>query len=309
MPVTRRTLLSLTGQCLVAAAAESLFPFRVSAQRLPGDHIAAPAASALPNVKDSIKFAVIGDTGTGGREQYQIGKLLNDARARFPYAFVTMMGDNMYGGQGPSDFVRKFETPYKPILDAGVSFYATLGNHDDPAQRFYKPFNMDGKRYYSFRRGDVEFFVLDSTYMAPIQVAWLKDVLPKSNAKWKIPYMHHPIYSSGEKHGSEEDLRALIEPLFRDNGVDVVFAGHEHFYERVKPQKGIFYFTEGGSAKLREGNIRVGSAMTEKGFDTDNSFMLVEIDKDQMFFQTISRAGAVVDSGIVPRREARVGTQ
>jgi len=303
MPVTRRTLLSLTGQCLVAAAAESLFPFRVGAQGLPGDHIAAPAASALPNVKDSIKFAVIGDTGTGGREQYQIGKLLNDARARFPYAFVTMMGDNMYGGQGPSDFVKKFEMPYKPILDAGVNFYATLGNHDDPAQRFYKPFNMDGKRYYSFRKGDVEFFVLDSTYMAPIQVSWLKDVLPKSNAKWKIPYMHHPIYSSGAKHGSEEDLRALIEPLFRDNGVDVVLAGHEHFYERVKPQKGIFYFTEGGSAKLREGNIRVGSAMTEKGFDTDNSFMLVEIDKDQMFFETISRMGKVIDSGIVPRRE------
>ena len=307
MPLTRRTLLSLTGQCLAVAAAESLLPFRAGAQGLPGDRIAAATPPTLPNIKDSIKFAVIGDTGTGGREQYQIGKLLNDARARFPYEFVTMMGDNMYGGQGPSDFVKKFETPYKPILDANVNFYATLGNHDDPAQRFYKPFNMDGKRYYSFRKGDVEFFVLDSTYMAPVQVSWLKDVLPKSNAKWKIPYMHHPIYSSGEKHGSEEDLRALIEPLFRDNGVDVVFAGHEHFYERLTPQKGIFYFTEGGSAKLREGNIRVGSAMTAKGFDTDNTFMLVEIAGDQMFFETISRTGRVVDSGIVPRREVAPG--
>ncbi len=111
------------------------------------------------------------------------------------------------------------------------------------------------------------------------------------------------MYSSGEKHGSEEDLRTLVEPLFRDNGVDVVFAGHEHFYERVKPQKGIYYFTEGGSAKLREGNIRVGSPMTAKGFDTDNTFMLVEIDKDQMFFETISRTGRVIDSGSVPRRE------
>ena len=302
MSLTRRNLLSLTGQCLVAAAAQSVFPFRTAAQDLPGAHIG-PTASALPNAKDSIKFAVIGDTGTGGREQYQIGKLLGDARSRFRYEFVTMMGDNMYGGQGPSDFVKKFETPYKPILDANVPFYAALGNHDDPAQRFYKPFNMDGKRYYSFRKGDVEFFVLDSTYMAPVQVDWLKDVLPKSNAKWKIPYMHHPMYSSGEKHGSEEDLRALVEPLFLDHGVDVVFAGHEHFYERVKPQKGIYYFTEGGSAKLREGNIRVGSAMTAKGFDTDNSFMLVEIVNDQMFFETISRTGKVIDSGSVPRRE------
>lgn len=307
MPVSRRTLLSLTGQCLVAAAADGLLPFRASAQGLAGDHLAAPGTSALPNVKDSIKFAVIGDTGTGGREQYQIGKLLSDARARFPYQFVTMMGDNMYGGQGPSDFVKKFETPYKPILDAGVNFYATLGNHDDPAQRFYKPFNMEGKRYYSFRKGDVEFFVLDSTYIAPVQVDWLKDVLPKSNAKWKIPYMHHPMYSSGEKHGSEVDLRTLVEPLFVDNGVDVVFAGHEHFYERLKPQREIYYFTEGGSAKLREGNIRVGSAMTAKGFDTDNSFMLVEIDKDRMFFETISRTGKVIDSGSLPRREVASG--
>jgi 3',5'-cyclic AMP phosphodiesterase CpdA len=215
-----------------------------------------------------------------------------------------MMGDNMYGGEGPSDFVKKFETPYKPILDAGVKFYASLGNHDDPSQRFYKPFNMEGKRYYAFRKGDVEFFVLDSTYMSPAQIDWLKDVLPKSDAKWKIAYMHHPLYSSGEKHGSEVDLRTLIEPLFIANGVDVVFAGHEHFYERLKPQHGIYYFTEGGSAKLRAGNLRVGSAMTAKGFDTDNSFMLVEISKDQMFFETISRKSQVIDSGVVPRRDA-----
>jgi hypothetical protein len=96
------------------------------------------------------------------------------------------------------------------------------------------------------------------------------------------------------------DLRQLVEPLFVEHGVDVVFAGHEHFYERMKPQKGIYYFTEGGSAKLREGNIRVGSALTEKGFDRDNTFMLVEINKDDIFFETISRAARVVDTGIVP---------
>jgi hypothetical protein len=262
-----------------------------------------PPASVLPNDKDSVKFAVIGDTGTGGSAQYQIGKLLNDARARFPYEFVIMMGDNMYGGEGPSDFVKKFETPYKPILDAGIKFYASLGNHDDPAQRFYKPFNMDGKRYYTFRKDDVEFFVLDSTYMSPMQVEWIRDVLPKSDAKWKIPYFHHPLYSSGEKHGSEEDLRTLLEPVFIASGVDVVFSGHEHFYERMKPQKGIYYITQGGSAKLREGNIRVGSPMTAKGFDTDNSFTLVEILDDQLYFETISRRGQVVDAGTFVRRE------
>ena len=50
-------------------------------------------------------------------------------------------------------------------------------------------------------------------------------------------------------------LRTQLEPLFLKYGVNVVFAGHEHFYERIKPQKGIAYFITGGSAKLREGNI------------------------------------------------------
>jgi 3',5'-cyclic AMP phosphodiesterase CpdA len=250
-----------------------------------------------------VKFAVIGDTGTGGREQYEVARLLWDAHARFPYEFVLMMGDNMYGGQGPKDFVKKFETPYKPILDAGIKFYATLGNHDDPAQRYYKPFNMDGKRYYTFSKGDVQFFVLDSTYMSPAQLDWLKTELPASKAHWKIAYFHHPLYSSGKTHGSEVDLRTLVEPLFIQHGVNVVFAGHEHFYERVKPQNGIYYFTEGGSAKLREGNIRVGSALTVKGFDTDNTFMLVELSKEQLYFETISRTNQVVDAGALTRLE------
>jgi hypothetical protein len=265
--------------------------------------------STLPKDRDSVKFLVIGDTGTGGRQQYEVGARIAEAYKHFPFEFAIMLGDNLYGTEGPSAYVNKFEKPYKPLLDAGVKFYATLGNHDEPSQRFYKPFNMDGKRYYSFRKGDVEFFALDSTYMTPDQVKWLNGALEKSDAKWKIPYFHHPIYSSGAKHGSELDLQLLIEPPFLSSGVDVVFSGHEHFYERLKPQKGIYYFTQGGGAKLREGNIKTKSPMTAKGFDTDNSFTLVEILKDQMFFETISRRGQIVDSGTLLRREVTSSTQ
>ena len=69
----------------------------------------------------------------------------------FPFEFAIMVGDNLYGGEGPTDFRRKFEEPYKPLLDAGVKFYAALGNHDDPTQRFYKNFNMNGERFYTFK--------------------------------------------------------------------------------------------------------------------------------------------------------------
>ena len=232
-----------------------------------------------------------------------------DARAGFPFEFVLMLGDNLYGGGSPRDFEKKFSLPYKPVLDAGVPFYAALGNHDDPAiQTRYKPFNMNGERYYSFTKGPAEFFVLDSSYMTPQQTRWLEKALSDSNAKWKIAYMHHPIYSSGKRHGSDVQLRAFIEPLFIKYGVSVALAGHEHFYERMRPQKGVAYFTAGSAGKLREGNIQHGP-LFEAGFDTDLCFMLMEISGDELHFQVISRLGATVDKGVVMRRTEDTSTR
>ena len=253
----------------------------------------------LPNKKDSLHFAVIGDSGTGDRNEYEIARQMVAFRAKFPYAMVLMMGDNLYGGESPQDFKAKFEEPYKDLLAAGVKFYASLGNHDDPKQRFYKPFNMNGQRYYTFKANDrVRFFVLDSNYMDPQQLNWLASELKGSNSPWKICFFHHPLYSSGKQHGSDVDLRRFLEPLFLEYGVKVVLAGHEHFYERLKPQKGIYYFISGGSAKLRRDNI-ARTNLTAKGFDQDNHFMLMEIDGDTLYYQTISRPGTTIDTGVV----------
>ena len=102
-------------------------------------------------------------------------------RQQFPYEFVIMVGDNIYGGNSAKDFDRKFALPYKPLLDSGVKFYATLGNHDDPSERFYTPFNMNGERYYSFKPADgARFFALDSTYMDEKQLKWFDDQLAAS---------------------------------------------------------------------------------------------------------------------------------
>jgi 3',5'-cyclic AMP phosphodiesterase CpdA len=136
--------------------------------------------------------------------------------------------------------------------------------------------------------------------MKPQQLAWLEKELQNSGSDWKICYFHHPLYSSGAFHGPSTDLRLLLEPLFIKYGVQVVFAGHEHVYERVKPQKGIYYFTEGASGSLRQGNLR-DKGQTAVGYDQDRSFMLVEIAGDELYFQTISRTGLTVDSGVIPR--------
>jgi 3',5'-cyclic AMP phosphodiesterase CpdA len=261
-------------------------------------------ATALPNKNGSFKFAVLGDFGTGDRTQYDLAEQMRRLYERFKFEIVVLVGDNIYGSERPQDFKKKFEDPYKPLLDAGVKFYASLGNHDAREQRYYKLFNMDGKLYYTFSpKADVRFFILESTYPEPEQIKWVETELQASGSNWKIPVFHHPLYSSGERHGSDTELRDVLEPLFVKYNVSVVLTGHDHFYERVKPQKDITYFVVGSGGQLRKGNIDRTTGITAAGFDTDLTFLAVEIDADQMYFNAISRQGTVVDSGVLTRRK------
>jgi predicted phosphodiesterase len=282
--------------------------------------LAAAAARAqnitLPNKESSVRFMIIGDTGRGDRGQNETAQMMEKVHAKFPYTFVIMVGDNMYGADTPGDYVRKFEDPYKPLIAKGVKFYAALGNHDNPNQRFYKQFNMNGERFYTFRgsagglakltEGGVRFFAIDSNYLDKSQLDWLAKELAASGSDWKIAFFHHPLYSSGKTHGSALETRAVLEPLFVKEHVSVVFTGHDHFYERIKPQKGILHFVVGAGGSLRKGDIR-RTDMTDKGFDTDYSFLIAEIDGDQMYFQAISRTGDTIDSGVFKRPDAGNG--
>jgi hypothetical protein len=262
-----------------------------------------PAAQDIPLLReaDSLKLAVIGDNGTGDRPQYEVGAQMAAARASFPFEMVLMAGDNMYGSQNPEDFVDKFERPYAALLEAGVPFFATLGNHDKPTNRSYKGFNMNGERYYTFARQHVRFYVFDTNMMDPDQLAWIERTLAAPHDGWKICLFHHPLYSNAGRHGSNVELRVALEPLMVRHGVSLAFTGHDHIYERIKPQKGITHFVIGNSGKLRRGDLEP-SPTSAAGFDQDQAFMLVEIAGDEMRFQTISRTGRVVDSGAIRRR-------
>jgi predicted phosphodiesterase len=258
----------------------------------------------LPNKPGSLKFAVIGDSGQPGDGQTAIAAQMAGWRARFPFELVLMTGDNLYGRERPHDYENKFSIPYKPLIGAGVKFYASLGNHDDDGQTQYKLFNMNGRKYYSFRpKNGVRFFALDSNYVDDKQLDWLARELAASGSDWKIAFFHHPLYSSGETHGSADAQRELLEPLFVKHGVDVVITGHEHFYERTKPQKGVAYFIVGSSSKLRKGDLRK-SGLTASGNDSSYAFMLVEIEGDDMHFQAVSGKGATLDAGSIRRVEA-----
>ena len=152
---------------------------------------------------------------------------------------------------------------------------------------------MDGRTYYTFKAPteDVRFFALETDYLNAPQVAWLEKELASANERWKIPYFHHPLYSSGKRHGSHTDLAAVLEPLFLKAGVSVVFAGHDHFYERTKPQKGIVLLRHRVRRPAAKRGIDRRTGLTALGFDTDQAFLVAEIDGDQLYFNAISRLG------------------
>jgi predicted MPP superfamily phosphohydrolase len=264
----------------------------------------------LPNADGSLKFLAFGDFGTGTRWQYETAAQMVKTREKFPFELALLLGDNLYGGSRPQDYSNLFEKPYKLLLDAGVKFYAALGNHDNRNQTSYKSFNMEGKEYYSYKapKQSVRFFVLNSTYPSPEQTKWFEDELKGSEEDWKIVSMHHPLYSSGGRHGSDVALRDALEPLMVRYNVSVVFTGHDHFYERIKPQKGIAHFVIGSGGKLAAGDLEKNSPLTARGFDTDYAFLAGEVVADQMYFNGITRTGGIMDSGIIGRRTDSAGS-
>lgn len=267
---------------------------------------AAPQLAPLHGGSGALRFAVIGDHGTGEEPQYEVARQLLKAHAIVPFEFVLMAGDNLYGSQKPRDFIDKFEIPYGPLLRMGIPFYGTLGNHDQPGNRSYAPFHMNGQRYYSFVKGPARFFVLDTNFVDRQQLAWLDGALQSAVEPWKIVCFHHPIYSDGNRHGPDVSLRIVLEPMLVRYGVDVVVSGHEHIYERIRPQKGITYFVVGSSGQLRRGGM-TPSPLTAAGFDQDRVFLLASIAGDELTFQAISRTRQAVDSGAITRRGASDG--
>ena len=299
------TLVAALAVWLVVRAARDEAP--VSARRIdvrplaPGDD-----GVSLPRKPGSLRFAVIGDAGRGDSRQYDTAREMARWRDRVEFTFVLMLGDNNYGGPEPAEYARRFEQPYAPLLQAGVTFHAALGNHDPPGQPDYPPFNMGGNRYYSFVKefgllkalapNTAQFFAVDTVNLDREQVAWLGRELAASKADWQIVFYHHPPYTSGRYASDATRVRRALEPLFVRHGVDVGFGGHEHVYERLVPINGVLYFTSGSAGALRPDDLRA-SALTAVGFDDDTHFMLIEIAGNDLYFQAVSRTGQTVDSG------------
>jgi len=309
-PLPKQLEYDFVGRSIVIRDVDAAVVVDYIPDALPAQRVAPPPAAAaapvppgavsplpMPQIRGGTVFALMGDSGSGDQAQQAVAQAMltyfNTAR-HFP--FVLMLGDNLYD----DDYTNEFSVPYKPLIDRGVQFYAALGNHDRDLEIHFKPFNMNDVDRYSFDQGNARFVALNSNHPAdPLQIKWLDQVYADAGTKWRIAFFHHPLYSSGLHAAESRDvIRPALEPALTRNHVDVVFSGHEHLYERIKPQHEVKYFVSGGGGRYLYDYQP--SAFDEVGL-SQHHFMVAEIAGDRMFFEAITHTQQLIDCGVIYR--------
>jgi hypothetical protein len=227
------------------------------ALRIAPDRAAGPTLTPTPTPTPSptesptpepVRFAVVGDFGTGGAAQARVATRMCRWRANHPFNLVVTTGDNIYPDGDPDLFDTEFFEPYACLLDHGVRFRATLGNHDvltrDGRPEINEPaFGMCARNYVVRKKG-VRFVFADSN---GINRDWLRRALTAEKGdRWTIVAFHHPVFSSGTGHGSTPGFRPGLPRMFRRKGVDLALAGHDHVYSVSNRLGGIRYVVTGG---------------------------------------------------------------
>ncbi|EAW37786.1 metallophosphoesterase [Lyngbya sp. PCC 8106] len=255
---------------------------------------------SIPTTEPLLRFVSVADTGTGEAEQYAVAKAMTRYHEKHPFNLAILAGDNIYPNGEIDRIEAVFEKPYQRLLEQGVKFQACLGNHDIRTQNGdlqvrYPGFNMQG-RYYTFRRGPVQFFALDTNKSADwsTQLAWLEEQLRRSDATWKIVFAHHPIYSSGV-YGVNETLIKKLTPLFKTYGVQLYINGHEHNYERTRAIEGTTYLVCGAGAKSRPVKRSEWTEYSTREF----SFAALDVYADQIIVRGINTQNQVFDEGAI----------
>ena len=251
---------------------------------------------------------VLGDSGCGLPTQLAV----RDRMLATPVDIMIHTGDMIYEDGAAADFNPQFFVPYQDFLRELV-FWPTLGNHDvltaggQPwRDAFYTPANnaAGSENYYSFNFGNAHVTVLNSnasTSPGSAQYVFLDQDLAASAALWKFVVFHHTIYSSGST-GSNTTIRNKLLPLLDRYGVDLVFMGHDHDYERTKPLRGdvvvdpgqgTVYITTGGGGKSIGS---VGSSSFTAYAESAYHFTRVAVDGGTLVEQMIRADGTVGDS-------------
>lgn len=252
---------------------------------------------------DHARFAVVGDLGSGNEDE---GAVVRGIQAWAP-EFVVAPGDIVYNSGAYEEFGPRFFVPYAPLLGS-VPFYPALGNHDVRTEdgapylaAFALPSEPGGERWYTFRHGPAQFWCLDSTRSlrpGSPQYDWLARDGAASTARWKIAFFHHPPFSSG-LHGPNGPIQRDLAPLLARLGFDLVLSGHEHHYERFRPQGGVTYVVTGGGGGML---YRAAGGPSTAAVRNEHHFVGVTIAGDTLALRAIGERGRVLDAHAIRAR-------
>ncbi len=319
--MNRRQFLAAAGGVVGATASGSLlaghvWPLLAKEDLIPGR---APEVElrpeAWPTEQDRLRFAAVGDNGSGGRQAMAVARRMAQTYQTDPFELVSLLGDICYYGNFADRYDEVFRRPMGPLLDAGVGFELAIGNHDEALRHsdegiaeIEAELRLLGtpSTYYTTSHGPVDFFHLDSSVPgvfgpgSDTQWEWLDDVLASSTNQWKIVTLHHPLYSSG-RHGSTHAARERLEPILTRRHVDLVLAGHDHDYERTHPQHGVTHVVSGGGCKT----TAVGRSRFTAAAASALQFLLVDIVGDRLTASCIGVDGGVIDRFDLRAREGR----
>jgi acid phosphatase type 7 len=250
----------------------------------------------------SFSFAVVGDSGSGGKGQLKVASLL---RCLEP-DLILHTGDVVYPAGEERHYDRRFFAPYEDIIKE-VPIFPVLGNHDVRTgtgtaflENFHPPLGSPGstKRYYSFDWGDAHFVALDSELYygdeggkAEQQKAFLERDLAATGRRWKVAFLHRSPYGSS-RHGGDDRVRQDLEPILARHEVDLVFAGHDHVYERTIPIKGVTYVVSGGGGRRL---YPAGKGPLTACARSAHHAVLVYVDGARLSLEAIEPDGTVID--------------
>jgi hypothetical protein len=249
-----------------------------------------------PDSDQPVRFVAFGDSGTGSADQ----RAIRDEIMKVPHDLTIHVGDIAYSYGTIAELETRTFDVYAPLLRYSPVF-PVAGDHEhetDEAAPFRAVFALPGnERWFSFDWGPIHFAAIDTDEDLALQAAWLDDDLAATDRAWKIVYLHEPPYSSGE-HGSHDYVREPFAPIFEAHGVQLVFSGDDHDYERTTPQNGVTYIvTGGGGGGLRPVGESDFTAYAESIFH----FVQVEVTGDELTLRAIDRHGDELDSVVIPR--------
>lgn len=262
-------------------------------------------------------FVVLGDSGRGSRAQYDVA--LQMQRVEPTPDFILHTGDLVYFDGARHRYESRFFAPYRPLLSR-VTFWPCLGNHDVdddqaalPYQEVFElppngPEGLPADHNYWFDYASCRVAVLDSNadegVLRDAIAPWLRAVMGAAGPRWRFVVFHHPPYTGG-KYAPDQRLQRTVVPVIDETGVDVVFNGHDHNYQRIGPLRGgvlveppagtWYVITGAGGATLYAAKHPEREYVRALDDDT-HSFTHVQVDGDALTLRQIALTGEVLDS-------------